>query len=289
VTVAVADAPFAPYRELPPREQKPAPPLPPTAPAIVRGTSVVWELLVFAGATFRAILTPPYVWKREFVEQSWLLFKRGLIPCAVSAAGFGYGAPGLQGTSITDTFGDINRVAAIVGAATIREQAMWVTGMVVAGVVGTAICADLGARKIRDELDAMEVIGVDSIKRLVAPRVMAITLLMPALGLVVIVTEFYAIMLAYLYYGGTAGEFAEAGAYSFAAVDIFLFFLKTVVVGAIVGVVCCFKGVNASGGSLGVGRAVNQAVVLAFVLVWTLNFAFNSTYLSLFPEAQTLR
>ena len=59
--------------------------------------------------------------------------------------------------------------------------------------------------------------------------------------------------------------------------------------GAIVGVVCCYKGVNASGGSLGVGRAVNQAVVISFVLVWTLNFAFNSTYLSLFPEAQTLR
>jgi phospholipid/cholesterol/gamma-HCH transport system permease protein len=207
----------------------------------------------------------------------------------VSAAGFGYGAPGLQGTSITDTLGDINRVAAIVGAATIREQAVWVTGMVVAGVVGTAICADLGARKIRDELDALAVIGVDQIRRLVAPRVLAITLLMPALGLVVIVTEFYAIMLAYKIYGGTAGEFNEAGAYSFAAIDIFLFLIKTVVVGAIVGVVCCFKGVNASGGSLGVGRAVNQAVVMSFVLVWTLNFAFNSTYLSLFPEAQTLR
>jgi len=273
---------------IPVRDTAP-PPLPKSEPAIVKGTSIVWELLVFAGATVRAILTPPYTWKYEFIDQAWLLFKRGLIPCAVSAAGFGYGAPGLQGTSITDSFGDINRVAAIVGAATIREQAVWVTGMVVAGVVGTAICADLGARKIRDELDALAVIGVDQIRRLVAPRVLAITLLMPALGLVVIVTEFFAIMLAYVVYGGTPGEFAEAGAYSFAAIDIFLFLLKTLVVGAIVGIVCCFKGMNASGGSLGVGRAVNQAVVLSFVIVWTLNFAFNSTYLSLFPEAQTLR
>jgi phospholipid/cholesterol/gamma-HCH transport system permease protein len=284
--VATVDAPIAPPRRDPELD---APPLPERDPAIVRGTSGVWELLVFAARTFQAIFTPPYTWKNEFIEQSWLLFKRGLIPCAVSAAGFGYGAPGLQGTAITDTFGDINRVAAIVGAATIREQAMWVTGMVVAGVVGTAICADLGARKIREELDALAVIGVDSIRRLVAPRVLAITLLMPALGVVVIVTEFYAIMLAYISYGGTAGEFTGSGAYSFAAIDIFLFFIKTIVVGAIVGVVCCYKGVNASGGSLGVGRAVNQAVVLAFVLVWTLNFAFNSTYLSLFPEAQTLR
>jgi phospholipid/cholesterol/gamma-HCH transport system permease protein len=279
--VAVADPPVA--------RPRPVPPLPPPDPAIIRTTSGVWQLIVFAGRTLRAILTPPFSWKFEFIDQAWLLFKRGLIPCAVSAAGFGYGAPGLQGTALTDAFGDINRVAAIVGAATIREQAVWVTGMVVAGVVGTAICADLGARKIRGELDAMAVIGVDDIKRLVAPRVLAITLLMPALGLVVIVTEFYAIMLAYKVYGGTSGEFLEAGAYSFATIDIFLFLLKTVVVGAIVGVVCCYKGIHATGGSLGVGRAVNQAVVLSFVLVWTLNFAFNSTYLSLFPEAQTLR
>src|SRR2546426_775816 len=83
----------------------------------------------------------------------------------------------------------ISRVAAIVGPATVREQAVWITGMVVAGVAGTAICADLGARKVRDELAALEVIGVDPIRTLVAPRVLALTLLMPALGLVVISVE----------------------------------------------------------------------------------------------------
>lgn len=265
------------------------PPLPKPEPKVVKGASLAWQLLLFAAATLRALVTPPFSWRIEFVEQAWLLLKRASIPAAVSAFGFGYGAPGLQGTSLVEPFGDINRVAAIVGAATIREQAVWVTGMVVAGVIGTAICADLGARKVRDELAALEVIGVDAIRRLVAPRVLAITLLMPVLGLLVIVTEYYAILLAYLQYGGAEGAFREAGAYSFAAIDIFIFFVKTLVVGFIVGIVCCFKGVNASGGSLGVGRAVNQAVVLSFVLVWVLNFAFNSTYLSLFPEAQTLR
>lgn len=265
------------------------PPLPKKETAFIGAVAGIWSIVVFTGAVLRAIFVPPYTWKVEFVDEAWLLFKRGVIPCAVSAAGFAYGAPGLQGTAILESFGDINRVAGIVGAAVIREQAMWVTGMVVAGVVGTAICADLGARKIRDELDAMAVIGVDTTRRLVAPRVVAITLLMPALGMVVIVTEFYAIMVAYLVYGGTVGEYLEAGAYSFAAIDIYLFFIKTLVVGFVVGIVCCYKGVNASGGSTGVGRAVNQAVVIAFVLVWTLNFAFNSTYLSLFPEAQTIR
>jgi phospholipid/cholesterol/gamma-HCH transport system permease protein len=219
-------------------------------------------------ATLRALVTPPYVWRSEFVEQSWLLFKRASIPASVSAFGFGYGAPGLQGTALVEPFGDINRVAAILGAATIREQAVWVTGMVVGGVVGPAITADLGARRIREELSALEVMGVDAIRRMVVPRILAITLLMPALGILVIVTEYFAIQIAYLQYDGQPGPFKEASAYSYAAIDIFIFFVKTLTVGFIVGIVCCFKGMNASGGSLGVGRAVNQAVVLSFVLVW---------------------
>ncbi len=94
----------------------------------IRSASLAWELLTFALATLRAILTPPYNWFPEFIDQAWILLKRASIPAAASAFGFGYGAPGLQGTGLTEQFGDINRVAAILGAATIREQAVWVTG-----------------------------------------------------------------------------------------------------------------------------------------------------------------
>ena len=266
-----------------------APPLPRQDGPAIRGASLAWELLVFASATVRAILTPPYSWFPEFIDQAWILLKRATIPAAASAFGFGYGAPGLQGSALTQSFGDVNRVAAILGAATIREQAVWVTGMVVAGVIGTAICADLGARKVRDELSALSVMGVDAMRRMVAPRVLAITLLMPALGALVIVVEYYAIELAYLVYGGSPGAYKEAASYSYNAIDVYVFLIKTLVVGFIVGIVCCYKGMNVSGGSRGVGRAVNQAVVMSFVLVWVLNFAFNSTYLSLFPQAAALR
>jgi phospholipid/cholesterol/gamma-HCH transport system permease protein len=265
------------------------PPLPRRESGFIRGASLAWELLIFAGTTLRSIFTPPYSWFPEFVDQAWLLLRRATIPAAASAFGFGYGAPGLQGSALTQSFGDVNRVAAILGAATIREQAVWVTGMVVAGVIGTAICADLGARKVRDELNALSVMGVDAMRRMVAPRVLAITLLMPALGLLVIVVEYYAIELAYFVYAGQAGAYKAAAAYSYSAIDIYIFFIKTLVVGFIVGIVCCYKGMNVSGGSRGVGRAVNQAVVISFALVWILNFAFNSTYLSLFPQAAALR
>jgi phospholipid/cholesterol/gamma-HCH transport system permease protein len=266
-----------------------APPLPKKEPKWVTAAGQVWGILTLAGATIRAIFTPPFSWRGEFVDQAWMLAKRASIPAAISAFGFGYGAPGVQGSLIAELLGDPTRVAAIVGPATVREQAVWITGMIVAGVAGTAICADLGARKVRDELSALQVMGVDPVRELVAPRVLAITLLMPAIGIVVITTEAFAILLANLQVTSTVGGYFAAVSRSFTTIDLVANLVKTSVSGAIVGLVCCYKGMNAKGGPVGVGRAVNQAVVISFVLIWVLNFAFNSTYLGAFPGAQAVR
>src|ERR1700692_2976573 len=94
-----------------------SPPLPREDPAFIKGAALAWELLIFAFATLRSLVTPPFSWGGEFIDQAWILLKRASIPAAASAFGFGYGAPGLQGTSLVKPFGDINRVAAILGAA----------------------------------------------------------------------------------------------------------------------------------------------------------------------------
>jgi phospholipid/cholesterol/gamma-HCH transport system permease protein len=278
-----------PVRPGPGAVQPEAPPLPVRPPRWESFATQVWGVLTLARGTIVALFTPPFSWRGEFVDQAFILAKRASIPAAVSAMGFGYGAPGVQGTLIAELLGDPTRVAAIVGPATVREQAVWITGMVVAGVAGTAICADLGARKVRDEISALEVMGVDPIRKLVAPRVLAITMLMPALGILVITTEAFAIMLANLQFTGTVGGYFEATSHSFTTIDLVANLVKTTVSGAVVGLVCCYKGLNAKGGPVGVGRAVNQAVVISFVLIWVLNYAFNSTYLGAFPGAQAVR
>ena len=112
---------------------------------------------------------------------------------------------------------------------------------------------------------------------------------MPALGIVVITTEALAMALANLAFTGTTGGYYEATTHSFTTIDLVANLVKTSVSGAIVGLVCAYKGMNAKGGPLGVGRAVNQAVVISFVVIWTLNFAFNSVYLGAFPGAQAVR
>ena len=65
--------------------------------------------------------------------------------------------------------------------------------------------------------------------------------------------------------------------------------IKCTLFGAIIAVVCSYKGMNASGGAAGVGRAVNQAVVISFMGVFAFNYAFTQTMLATNPELQTIR
>ncbi len=254
------------------------------------GAAQAWEIMRLGVQAVKALVTPPFNWRGEFVDQAWSLTKRASLPTAISAFGFGYGAPGVQGSLVAELIGDPTRVAAIAGPATVREQAVWITGMIVAGVAGTAICADLGARKTRNELAALEVLGVDPVRQMVAPRVLALTVMMPLIGMVVVLTvELFAILLAMLQVTGTVGGYLAAVTHSFTTIDLIAFVVKTTISGFIVSLVCCYKGMNAKGGPSGVGKAVNQAVVISFVIIWLLNYAFNSTYLGAFPGAQAVR
>ena len=98
------------------------------------------------------------------------------LPLLISTIAFGYEAPGLQAANFLVLFGALDRLGGFFVLASIREFAPFVDAIVLAGVAGTAITADLGARRIREELDALEVLGVDPIKNLVVPRFLALML-----------------------------------------------------------------------------------------------------------------
>ncbi len=73
------------------------------------------------------------------------------------------------------------------------------------------------------------------------------------------------------------------------AIDFWAMLLKSTITGFVIGIVCSFKGLNSTGGAMGVGRAVNHAVVIAFVLVFLIDLVFNMILLGWFPEAQVMR
>jgi len=165
-----------------------------------------------------------------------------------------------------------------------RTFTVWIVSMVVAGVIGTAMTSDLGARKVREELDAMQVMGIDPVRDLAVPRVVAITFFttllgMPALLITVISMQAGASFVA----GQPPGHFYSNLFDNVSGADVLAVVVNCLLVGLLIGTVCCYKGLNASGGSIGLGRAVNQAVVISFLSIWVLQLAFNALELALVP------
>jgi phospholipid/cholesterol/gamma-HCH transport system permease protein len=253
------------------------------------GLTQLSDMVLLTGAVFWRVVTPPFSWWRDGIDQGSLVVTRCAIPAAISIFAFAYGCPGIEGGVISSALGAPDRIGAFFSVGAIREFVPWVTAMVVAGVAGTAITADLGARRMREELDALAVMGVDPIRSLIVPRVLALTLLMPLLNVVGLAFAAIAGLLAELTYNGTVAGYMASLEIGFNPTDLIAMLIKTLVFGAVISVVCAYKGYNASGGPEGVGRAVNQAVVVAFVSLWIFNFAFNATYQAAFPAATGLR
>ena len=141
----------------------------------------VGDMMILTGKTIVSALRPPYPYGGEFMSQFLFALRLCWFPLTISTIAFGYGAPGLQAGNFLVLFGAIDRLGGFFVLATIREFAPFVTAIILAGVGGTAITADLGARKIREELDALQVLGVDPIKNLVVPRFLALMLVTGAL------------------------------------------------------------------------------------------------------------
>ncbi|GAA3523859.1 MlaE family ABC transporter permease [Nocardioides daeguensis] len=178
-----------------------------------------------------------------------------------------------------------NRLGTYFVFASIREISPFCTGMAVAGVMGTAMTADLGARRIREELDALTVLGIDAVRTLVLPRVLAITVMMVLFNILGSLLGIGMARVSATWLGDTS-----PGAYMgniFGALTVPELggtVIKTLMVGLFIGVVAAHKGLTAKGGAEGVGRAVNEAVVLSFAAIWVINFIVNATMLGLFPE-----
>src|SRR5438874_9706915 len=167
----------------------------------------VGDMMILTGKTIMSALRPPYPYGGEFVIQFIFALRLCWFPLLVSTVAFGYGAPGLQAGNFLVLFGSLDRLGGFFVLASVREFAPFVTAVILAGVAGTAITADLGARKIREELDALQVLGVDPIKNLVVPRFLALMLVTGLFDIYAIVMGLSAGIAAELLYHQSLGGF----------------------------------------------------------------------------------
>jgi phospholipid/cholesterol/gamma-HCH transport system permease protein len=220
--------------------------------------------------TLVTMFRPPFAW-RELLLQSWFVARISMLPALLLVLPW----------SVLITF-TLNTVLMEIGAsdfsgagaslAVVTSMAPVSNVMVISGAAATAICADLGARTIREELDALRVMGIDPIQALVVPRVLAattVTLLLagPVTVVALVVTFFFSVSVQHV----SPGAFVDHLTLFVDIRNVIVSVLKSTIFGMTGGLIACYMGTTVTGGPAGVGRAVNETVVYSFVAMFLIN------------------
>jgi phospholipid/cholesterol/gamma-HCH transport system permease protein len=216
------------------------------------------------------LVHPPFAW-REFVLQCWFVARVSIVPGLLLTVPFSVIVTFILGILLGE-IGAADLSGAGAALATVTQTGPTTSVLVVGGAGATAMCADLGARTIREELDAMRVMGINPIQRLVVPRVLALTLNAFLLNSIVCIagvvgSYFFAVNLQHV----TPGAFADSLTTLMGLSEIVLCFLKAILFGLAAGLIACYKGITVGGGPQGVGNAVNETVIYTFVALFVIN------------------
>jgi phospholipid/cholesterol/gamma-HCH transport system permease protein len=219
----------------------------------------------------------------ELIVQAWTLLKVTAMPAILMAIPFG-GMVAVQVSGLINQVGANSLVGAASGVGVVRQGAPITAGLLMGGAAASAIASDLGARAIREELDALRVMGVDPVRHLVVPRFLALVALAPILCTIIISSA----VAASFFLAVTVSEVAPGSFWmSFGAfakmVDIWFAIGKATVFAAIVAIVSSLRGMEAKGGPRGVADAVNSSVVLNVVCIVIANLAITQLQTMFFP------
>ena len=220
--------------------------------------------------TFVQMFRPPFAW-REYLDQTWFVARVSILPALMLTLPYSVLLVFIFSILLTE-FGaaDFSGTGAAIG--TVNQIGPIVTVLVVSGAGATAMCADLGARTIREELDALRVMGINPIQALVVPRVLAATTVSLALASAVILVGLTG---AFLFSVGiqhvSPGAFVAGLTVLTGAGDVVVSLTKAMLFGLAAGLIACYKGISVGGGPAGVGNAVNETVVFTFMVLFAIN------------------
>ena len=220
--------------------------------------------------TFVLMFKPPFAW-REYLLQTWFVARVSMVPALMMTLPYSVILTFIFNILLTEIgAGDISGTGAAIG--TVNQIAPIVTVLVVSGAGSTAMCADLGARTIREELDAMRVLGINPIQRLVVPRVLAATSVAMALESAVTVVGltgsfFFTVYAQHV----SAGAFVTGLTTLTGLADVIVSMVKATLFGMAAGLIACYMGISVGGGPAGVGNAVNETVVFSFMVLFAIN------------------
>ena len=225
--------------------------------------------------TGKALFRRPFHW-RETIEQGWFITSVSLLPTLAVSIPLTVLIIFTLNILLAE-FGaaDISGAGAALGAVT--QLGPLTTVLVIAGAGSTAICADLGARTIREEIDAMEVLGIDPIHRLVVPRVLACGLVAMMLnGLVSMVGLVGGFIFGVYLQNVSGGAYLATLTLITGLPEVIISTVKAATFGLIAGLIGCYRGLTVRGGAKGLGTAVNETVVMAVVALYAVNVVLTT-------------
>lgn len=239
----------------------------------------------------RFVAARPFYWKDTLTQMNKLGV--GSIPILLLTGLFTGMVLALQSSVELSKFGAEIFIGNLVGSSMVRELGPVLAGLVVAGRTASGIAAELGSMRVTEQIDALQSFGTDPIKKLVTPRVIAGVLMLPVL---VIITDMIGILGGLLiamfkvqlpadaYLSGVWTTLAMSGfLVDFFPRDFFTGLLKPVVFGGIITLTGCYYGLNATGGTEGVGNATTRAVVTSSILILATDYFLTQLLLFLVP------
>ena len=196
----------------------------------------------------------------------------------------------LQSSVQLKTFGATLYIGNLVSASMIRELGPVLAGLMVAGRVGSGIAAQLGSMKVTEQIDALNTLGTDPIKKLVTPRVLASLVMLPTLTIINdfvgivggnLIAQFYLDVPTSLYWRTVWEQIASDGfVFRFVPNDFVQGLTKPFVFGGVIAITACYFGLSTSGGTEGVGVSTTRTVVTSSILILVLDYFLTQILLS---------
>jgi phospholipid/cholesterol/gamma-HCH transport system permease protein len=196
----------------------------------------------------------------------------------------------LQSSVQLQTFGATMYIGRLVAGSMIRELGPVLAGLMVAGRVGSGIAAQLGSMKVTEQIDALNTLGTDPIKKLATPRVLAAIVMLPVLTIIndmvgIIGGNLIASLMLGLptsLYWRTVWEQIMAGGFLFGVIpnDFVQGIIKPIVFGAVISITACYFGLRTTGGTEGVGQSTTKTVVTSSILILVTDYFLTQILLS---------
>jgi phospholipid/cholesterol/gamma-HCH transport system permease protein len=181
-------------------------------------------------------------------------------------------------------FGTERLIPGLVAIAFTRELGPLLTGIMLAARVGAAFTAELGTMRVSEEVEAIEAMGIGPLRFLVAPRMLALVLLMPCLSTVSNIAAIFASSLvSKAYFNIAFPYFLDLVKDSLLIRDIITGILKSFLFGLLIAAIACYRGLTVKGGAAGVGTSTTSSVVTAITAVIGFDTLYNVVYTTFYP------